>query len=104
MNSLYREASETESRNLPAVCKGGGNGLSYNIAFSRLTGHSERSEESRCMPLVSHKPVNTSRREVRPMTLHPPAALSFRAEVQAGMNSFYSEASEREPRNLPALR
>lgn len=41
MNPLYREASETESRNLPVVCKGG-NGLSYNIASSRLTGHSER--------------------------------------------------------------
>ena len=41
MNPLYREASETKSRNLPAVCKGG-NGLFYNIASSRLTGHSER--------------------------------------------------------------
>ena len=35
--------------------------------------------------------------------LHPPAAQSFRAEVQAGMNLLYREASETEPANLLAL-
>ena len=75
-------------------------GISNDIAPSRRAGHSERSEESRYMTLVFHKPVYTSRREVRPMTLHPPAALSFRAEESSGMTKTFHVDSEEESRNL----
>ena len=46
-------------------------GISNDIAPSRRVGHSERSEESRHMTIMTYKRLNTSQREER---LHDAAA------------------------------